>query len=107
MQENASLTIWAQSTGDGMGKLIARASSDNRAGIAAKAVWIDDSCRSIGAGAFRNSANPCRVSIPIDCEFGKSAFDGCEAIYIFGRKGSAAERYCSAHDNCFFLEEER
>lgn len=72
-------------------------------GIDAKVVHVPTSCTSIGNYAFRNSGVQ-RISIPANCTIGEEIFDGCELVYVYGSKGSAAESYCSDHDNCVFVE---
>ena len=73
-------------------------------GIPAEVVYIPDTCTSIGAYAFKNSA-VAQIRIPADCSIASTAFDGCEAVRIFGTPGSAAEAFCDTHENCTFTEE--
>ena len=72
--------------------------------IAARIVYIPDTCSSIGAFAFRNAA-VVQIRIPVGCSIADTAFDGCEAVQIFGTAGSAAETFCNSHDNCTFIAE--
>ena len=73
-------------------------------GIAATTVYVPDTCVSIGAYAFRNSAVR-KIRIPAGCTMASTAFDGCEDVRIFGTIGSPAEAFCKAHDNCSFIPE--
>lgn len=69
------------------------------------AVYIPDSCASIGARAFMNCRNMHRIRIPARCTIGDGAFDGCGMVFVYGTAGSPAESYCSTHRNCVFMEE--
>ena len=71
---------------------------------AARIVYIPDACSSIGEYAFRNSA-VVQIRIPVGCSIADTAFDGCEAVQIFGTAGSGAETFCNSHDNCTFIAE--
>ena len=73
-------------------------------GIAATIVYVPDTCLSIGAYAFRNSAVQ-KIRIPAECTIATTAFDGCESVRIFGTAGSNAEAFCKTHDNCIFVVE--
>ena len=68
-------------------------------------VYIGDNCTAIGDHAFRNCANLRQIRIPADCTLGTDVFEQCRLVYIYGAAGSPAEAYCSAHDNCVFVEE--
>lgn len=72
--------------------------------IAAKTVYIPDTCSQIGPYAFRN-ASIAQVRIPARCMIADTAFEGCAMVEIFGTPGSAAETFCAAHDNCTFVAE--
>lgn len=74
-------------------------------GIAASVVYIPDTCTSIGKWAFRNCQSLRQIRIPANCAIGTDAFDGCNNVVIFGKKGSAAEAYANSHDNCTFVTE--
>lgn len=73
--------------------------------IAARVVYIPDSCTEIAPYAFRNCKHLRQIRIPADCIIGESTFDGCENLYVFGLPGSGAEQYCNNHDNCTFVVE--
>ena len=70
--------------------------------ISATIVYVPDSCTKIGANAFRDS-KIAQIRIPENCSIEDTAFNGCEAVMIFGIPGSAAEDYCDSHDNCIFV----
>lgn len=76
-------------------------------GISASVVAIPSGCRQIGAGAFRNCKMLQAIRIPADCSLGEGVFDGCAVVYVFGVSGSPAEAYCSAHENCVFVQEDQ
>ena len=67
-------------------------------------VYIPDTCTEIRDHAFRNSETK-KIRIPTNCVLGEGVFDGCSGVMIFGTKGSAAQDYCSTHENCVFVEE--
>lgn len=69
------------------------------------AVFIPDGCESIGDGAFINCANLTKIRIPNGCALGTNVFNNDKRILIYGTAGSAAETYCTAHDNCVFAVE--
>lgn len=73
-------------------------------GIAAKCIYVPDTCTSIGAYAFRN-ASVQQIRIPAKCSIADSAFDGCAEVEIFGTPDSPAESFCNRHDNCRFITE--
>ena len=73
-------------------------------GIAAKVVYVPDSCKSIGAYAFRNSSVK-KIRIPAGCTIASTAFSGCEEVRVFGTTGSPAETFCNTHSNCTFVVE--
>ena len=56
-----------------------------------------------GAQAF--TAEAYTIRIPAGCQLGERVFDGCTKVYVFGAAGSDAERYCSEHPNCVFVED--
>ena len=62
-------------------------------------------CAAIGDRAFRGCSNLLQIRIPADCALGSDVFDGCGTVYVFSAAGSPAEAYCSAHDNCVFVED--
>lgn len=74
-------------------------------GAAMTIVWVPDTCLSIGDHAFRSCMNLTQIRIPAGCEIGTDIFDGCSMVVVFGTAGSAAEAYCSSHDNCVFVED--
>ena len=78
---------------------------DAFANAAVPVVYIDDQCRSIGAGAFRECANLRVIRIPGDCSVGREAFEGCCDLLIYSARGSEAERHVAEHNNCLFIEE--
>ena len=73
--------------------------------IVATIVYVPDGCTTIGEYAFRNAAIT-QIRIPACCSIADTAFDGCEAVQIFGTPGSEAEIFCETHDNCTFIAEE-
>lgn len=75
-------------------------------GIKATCVYVQDSCLSIGAYAFRN-ADITQIRIPSGCLIASTAFDGCAKVTIFGTPGSAAETFCTRHENCTFVSEKK
>ena len=72
-------------------------------GIAATVVYIPNSCRSIGAAAFRDCPNLRQIRIPAGCTIGEDAFAGDFGLRIFGYRNSPAETYCSEHLYCIFV----
>ena len=72
-------------------------------GIAATVVYIPNSCRSIGAAAFRDCPNLRQIQIPAGCTIGEDAFAGDFGLRIFGYRNSPAENYCSEHLYCIFV----
>ena len=72
-------------------------------GIAATVVYIPNSCRSIGAAAFRDCPNLRQIQIPAGCTIGEDAFAGDFGLRIFGYRNSPAETYCSDHLYCIFV----
>ena len=75
------------------------------AGISAGTVYIPDSCRRIGAGAFRNCPNLTKIRIPANCRIGTNILEGCTLVYVYSAPGSPAEAYCNAHSNCVFVSD--
>ena len=75
-------------------------------GSAVSVVWLPDSCTSIGAYAFRNCKYLLAIRIPEGCSLGTGVFDGCPMVFVYGKTGSAAERYCNEHGNCHFESED-
>lgn len=73
-------------------------------GITASIVYVPDSCTSIGAYAFKDSAIG-QIRIPAGCSIADTAFEGCQSVVIFGTANSSAESYCADHSNCTFAEE--
>ena len=73
-------------------------------GTKANAVYVPDTCTEIRAHAFRNSEIK-RIRIPANCALGEDVFEGCSGVMIFGTAGSAAQEYCTTHENCEFVEE--
>ena len=48
-----------------------------------------------------------QIRIPAGCTLGQDVFDGCVKVYIYGRAGSDAARYCDEHANCVFVDDAR
>ena len=68
-------------------------------GTSASAVYIPDSCTSIGNSAFADCARLTQIRIPQNCAVAADAFSGCPYVTIFGVKGSPAEEYAISHDS--------
>ena len=73
-------------------------------GVIAGVVLVSDACTIIGEYAFRDAAVT-QIRIPENCSIADTAFEGCDAVQIFGTPGSEAEAFCETHDNCTFFAE--
>ena len=78
-------------------------------GMPVKAVRIGDSCRSVGAYAFRGCTGLTRLRLPKDCAMGDGVLDGCGAVVIFAPAGGSTEtwakRWIESHPECVFQAE--
>ena len=78
-------------------------------GMPVKAVRIGDSCRSVGAYAFRGCTGLTRLRLPRDCAMGDGVLEGCGAVIIFAPAGGSTEawakRWIESHPECGFQEE--
>ena len=78
-------------------------------GMPVQAVRIGDSCRSVGAYAFRDCASLKRLRLPRDCAMGQGVLDGCGDVVIFAPAGGTAEAWArgwiEAHPGCVFQAE--
>ena len=78
-------------------------------GMPVQAVRIGDSCRSVGAYAFRDCASLKRLRLPRDCAMGQGVLDGCGDVVIFAPAGGTAEAWArgwiETHPGCVFQAE--
>ena len=61
-------------------------------------------CRSIGAGAFKNSGIE-QILLPADCDIDATAFEGCGRVFVFAPAGDKTQQYCNQDSNpCVFVQ---
>ncbi len=69
-------------------------------------VYVPDGCTAIGTNAFRDCMSLQVIHIPPSVtEIDDTAFDGCNRVYVFGERDSAAYEYCRTHNNVVFCQE--
>ena len=67
-------------------------------GIGARSVYVGDGCREIGSRAFADCGSLAQIRLPESLtSIAGDAFEGCHGVVIYGKAGSAAESYATAH----------
>ncbi len=67
--------------------------------------YVPDSCKTIGAKAFKDCIGMGQIRLPKDCEIHKTAFSGCVAFTIVAPAGGTTEAWAE-RNGIPFLEEE-
>ena len=66
-----------------------------------KIVYVPDTCRSIGAGAFKDCTALVKIRLPKNCAIDDTAFTGCTGFVVYAPAGGTTERWCKANGVLF------
>ena len=69
------------------------------------AVYIPDTCTTIGAEAFKNCTSLTQIRLPQNCQISSTAFDGCDTIYVFAPAGGDTQSWCEGRTGIVFIPE--
>ena len=66
-------------------------------GAAMKIVYVPDTCRTIGADAFKDCTELVKIRLPKNCSIHATAFTGCTGLAVYAPAGGTVENWCKAN----------
>ena len=66
-----------------------------------KIVYVPDTCRTIGADAFKDCTELVKIRLPKNCSIHATAFTGCTGLAVYAPAGGTVENWCKANGVSF------